>query len=134
MNSQPVSVDALEHDVERIRHNIGELIRELNHRRHRAFDLKLQFQQHAVRVVLIGAAVVALFAGSIVLAVARRRHRRTFRARAGRFAKALRRLIEHPEKLGAREPSVPRKVAGAGGSAMASVFGKRLAQRLVSAS
>jgi hypothetical protein len=133
MNSEPANVDALEDDVERIRNNIGELIRELNHRRHEAFDLKLQFQQHAVRLVLVGAAAVAVVAGAIVFAFSRRRHRRTLRGRAGRFGKALRRLIEHPEKLGVRQPSVPRKVAAAGGSAMASVLGKRLAQRLVSA-
>jgi CHASE3 domain sensor protein len=82
MNSEPVSVEALEDDVDRIRHNIGEMIRELDHRRRRAFDLKLQFQQHALRMVLVGAAVIALCAGAIALAVSRRRSRRSLGARA----------------------------------------------------
>ena len=133
MNSEPASVETLEDDVDRIRQNIGELIRELNHRRRDAFDLKVQFQQHAVRLVLVGAAVVAMVAGAIALALSRRRSRRTLRARAGRFGKALRRIIAHPETLGERAPSIPRKAAAAGGSAVASVLGKRLAQRLVSA-
>jgi hypothetical protein len=132
MNSEPVSVEALEDDVDRIRHNIGEMIRELDHRRRRAFDLKLQFQQHALRMVLVGAAVIALCAGAIALAVSRRRSRRRLGARAGRMSRALRRILAHPEKLGEERPSIPRKAVAAGGSAMASVLGKRLAQRLVS--
>ena len=133
MNSEPVSVDALEDDVDRIRRNIGELIRELNHRRHDAFDLRLQFREHAARLVLVGAALCAMVAGVIALAVSRGRHRRSFRARAGRLGHALRRLIAHPEQLTVRGQSFPRKVATAGGTAVASVLGKRVARRLVSA-
>ena len=76
MNAEGDEVDALERDVDRIRNNIGELIRELNYRRHEAFDLKLQFQRHAARVILAGAAMFAVVAGAIVLAVARQRRRR----------------------------------------------------------
>jgi hypothetical protein len=133
MNREPVSADALEDDVDRIRHNIGEMIRELDHRRRAAFDLRLQFREHTARLVLVGAAVLAVCAGVIALAVSRRRGRRTLRARAGRLGHALRRVLAHPEKLGEGRPSIPRKAAAAGGSAMASVLGKRLAQRLVSA-
>jgi hypothetical protein len=125
-------VDALERDVDRIRNNIGELIRELNYRRHEAFDLKLQFQRHAARVILAGAAMFAVVAGAIVLAVARRRRQRSIGARVTRLRKALRRISAHPEQLAGGEPSVSRKVAAAGGGAIASVLGKRLAKRLVS--
>jgi hypothetical protein len=48
-----------------------------------------------------------------------------------RLRKALRRISAHPEQL-AGPPSVSRKVAAAGGSAIASALGKRLARRLVS--
>jgi hypothetical protein len=48
------------------------------------------------------------------------------------MSRALRRILAHPEKLGEGRPSIPRKAVAAGGSAMASVLGKRLAQRLVS--
>jgi hypothetical protein len=125
-------VDALERDVDRIRNNIGELIRELNHRRHETFDLKLQFQRHAARVILAGAAMFGVIAGAIVLAVARRRRERSIGARVTRLRKALRRISAHPEQLVGPQPSVSRKVAAAGGSAIASVLGKRLARRLVS--
>jgi len=125
-------VDALERDVDRIRSNIGELIRELNYRRHEAFDLKLQFQRHAARVILAGAAMFAVVAGAIVFAVARRRRQRSIGARVTRLRKALRRISAHPEQLAGPQPSVSRKVAAAGGGAIASVLGKRLAKRLVS--
>jgi len=39
MTVEGEEVDALERDVDRIRNNIGELIRELNYRRHEAFDV-----------------------------------------------------------------------------------------------
>jgi hypothetical protein len=132
MNAEGDEVDALERDVDRIRNNIGELIRELNYRRHEAFDLKLQFQRHAARVILAGAAMFAVVAGAIVLAVARQRRRRSIGARVTRLRQALRRISAHPEQLAGRPPSVSRKVAAAGGSAIASVLGKRLAKRLVS--
>lgn len=125
-------VDALERDVDRIRNNIGELIRELNYRRHEAFDLKLQFQRHAARVILAGVGMFAVVAGAIALAVARRRRQRSIGARVTRLRAALRRISAHPEELAGRQPSVSRKVAAAGGGAIASVLGKRLAKRLVS--
>jgi len=125
-------VDELEREVDRIRSNIGELVRELNRRRHEAFDLRLQLRHHAGRVVLAGATVVVLIAGGIALALARLRRRRSIRVRVGRLREALRRIAAHPEHLGERGPSVSRKVAAAGGSAIASVLGKRLAKRLVS--
>jgi len=131
MNPEGDEVDALERDVDRIRTNIGELIRELNHRRHEAFDLKLQFQRHAARVILAGAAMFAVLAGALAVAVARRRRRRSIGARVTRLRAALRRISAHPEQLG-RPPSVSRKMAAAGGSAIASVLGRRLAKRLVS--
>ena len=131
MNSDN-EVDELEREVDRIRSNIGELVRELNHRRHEAFDLRLQLRHHAGRVVLAGAAVVALLAGGIALALARLRRRRSIRVRVGRLREALRRIAAHPEHLAEREPSVPRKMAAAGGSAIASALGKQLAKRLVS--
>jgi hypothetical protein len=125
-------VDQLEREVDRIRNNIGELIRELNHRRHDALDLRLQLREHAGRVVLVGVAFVAVIAGGIALAVARLRRRHSIRLRVSRLRAALRRIAAHPERLAERGPSVSRKIAAAGGSAIASVLGKRLARRLVS--
>ena len=132
MNAEGDEVDALERDVDRIRNNIGELIRELNYRRHEAFDLKLQFQRHAARVILAGAAMFAVVAGAIALAVARRRRRRSIGARVTPAAGSAAPHLRPPRAARRRQPSVSRKMAAAGGSAIASVLGKRLAKRLVS--
>ena len=133
MSSPENEVDSLEHEVDRIRNNIGELVRELNHRRHEALDLRLQFREHAGRLVLVGVAVAALIAGTIALSVARIRRRRSIKTRVTRLRDALRRIAAHPERVAERQPNVPRKVLAAGGSAIASALGKKLAKRLVSA-
>ncbi len=133
MSSAREEVENLERDVDQIRTNLGELVGELNQRRHDAFDLRLQFRRHTGRMILVGAAMLAMVAGGIVLAVARLRHRRSLRYRAGRLGQGLRRALAHPENLAERRPSVPRKIAAAGGSALATAMGKRLARRLVSA-
>jgi hypothetical protein len=131
MNSDH-EVDELEREVDRIRSNIGELIRELNHRRHEAMNLRLQLREHAGRVVLVGAAIVAMIAGGIAFGLARLRRRHSIRLRVSRLRAALHRIAAHPERLANQGPSVSRRVVGAGGSAIASVLGKRLAKRLVS--
>ncbi len=133
MSSEREQVDTLEQEVDRIRGNIGALVRELNHRRHDAFDLKLQFRRHTGRLVLVGVAFVALVAGSIALARARLQRRRTIHAKVNRLRTALRRIAAHPERVAERTPNVPRKLLAAGGSAIAAAFGKRIAKRIVAA-
>ena len=126
-------VGKLESDVDLIRANLGDLIGELNDRRRDALDIRLQFQRHAGRLVVAGVVVIALVAGGIALFVSRVRRRRSFSVRADRLGKALRRALAHPEHVAERRPSVPRKIAAAGGAAIASTIGKRIASRLVSA-
>ena len=101
-------VDSLEREVDRIRNNIGALVRELNHRRHQAFDLKLQLREHAGRLLLAGVAVASLIAGTIVLAAVRLRRRRSVKTRMTRLREALRRIAAHPERVAERQPNVPR--------------------------
>jgi hypothetical protein len=134
MSSERREVEQLEQDVDRIRGHIGTLVRELNHRRHEAFDLKLQFRRHAGRVVLVGVAVVALVAGGIAYAAARMRRRRSIKVRVNRLRAALHRISAHPERVAERTPTVSRKMLAAGGGAIAAALGKRIAKRLVSAS
>jgi hypothetical protein len=133
MSNGRQEVERLEQEVDQIRGNIGGLIRELNHRRHEALDIKLQFRRHAGRVVLVGVAVVALVAGGIALFAARLRRRHSIRARVNRLRTALRRIAAHPERVAERTPTVSRKMMAAGGGAIASAFGKRIAKRLISA-
>jgi hypothetical protein len=133
MSDERHGVEQLEHDVDLIRANLGDLIGELNSRRRDALDLRLQFQRHAGRLVLVGVVLIGMVAGGIALFVSRMRHKRSFSARASRLGKALRRAVAHPEHLAERRPSVSRKIAAAGGGAIASAVGKRIAKRFVSA-
>ena len=132
MSDTRQDVDKLEQDVDLIRANLGDLIGELNNRRRDALDIKLQFQRHAGRLVLVGVVLIGMVAGGVALFVASVRRRRSFRVRAGRLGSALRRALAHPEHVAERRPSVQRKIAAAGGSAMAAAIGKRIARRLVS--
>jgi hypothetical protein len=125
-------VGKLENDVDLIRANIGDLIGELNHRRRDVLDIRLQFQRHAGRLVLAGAVLIGIVAGGIALFVSSVRRRRSWRVRADHLGKALRRAVAHPEHVAERRPSVPRKIAAAGGSAIASAIGKRIASRFIS--
>jgi hypothetical protein len=141
MNPTKDKVEGLEHDVDLIRNNIGDLLGELNHRRHEAFDLKLQFHRHARGFFLVAFALVGAIAGTIALALARRNRRRSLVGRARHVRKAARnlrealgRVVAHPDRIAGGGQGVTGKVAAAGGAAMASVLGKKLAQRLVSES
>ena len=107
-------------------------MRELDHRRHAAFDLKLQFRQHAGRLVLVSVAFVAVVAGGVAYVVVHLRRQRSIRMRVRRLRDALRRIGAHPERVAERTPSVSRKMLAAGGAAIASALGKRIAKRLAS--
>jgi hypothetical protein len=132
MSGDHIEVERLEQDVDQIRGRIGALVRELDHRRHAAFDLRLQFRQHAGRLVLVSVAVAAFVAGGVAYVVARLRRRRSIRTRVRRLRDALRRIGAHPERVAERTPTVSRKVLAAGGAAIASTLGKRIAKRLAS--
>jgi hypothetical protein len=127
------NVEKVEHEVETIQQNLGGLVGELDHRRKELFDLRLQLRRHAVPLIVAGSALFVLIAAGITTAVIRRRRQRTLRARAGRLREALRRMTAHPDQVAEASPHVGKKIASAGGSAAASVIGKKLAQRLLRA-
>jgi len=133
MSGERREVAQLEQDVDQIRGRIGILVRELDHRRHEAFDLRLQFRHHAGRLVLVGVALVAIVAGGVAYVASRLRRRRSIQMRVRRLRDALRRIGAHPERVAERTPNVSRKVLAAGGGAIASALGKRIAKRIVSA-
>jgi hypothetical protein len=130
----PTEADArrIEQNIDETRDHLGDLLTELNRRRRDALNIRLQMQRRPAAVVLAAVAVVGALAGIVVLAVHRRHRRRSLGGRADRMRVALRAIASHPELLAQREPTVSRKVAAAGGSAVASVLGKALAKRLVS--
>jgi len=132
MSGDHTEIQRLEQDVDQIRGRIGALVRELDHRRHDAFNLKLQFRYHAGRLVLVGVALAALVTAGVALVAARVRRRRSIKTRVRRLRDALRRVGAHPERVAERTPTVSRKVLAAGGAAIASTLGKRIAKRLAS--
>jgi hypothetical protein len=130
-SDRPADADRLVEDIEAIRDNLGGLIGELDHRRHVLRNLRSRVRHQPVPVIIGAAVVVGFVAGAIVLAVRRRRGRNTLRARAMRFRQAINRMVDRPERVAASPPHVGKKILAAGGSAIAGVVGRRLAEHLV---
>jgi hypothetical protein len=125
-----MTTDALQRDIEEIRGRLGGMVRELEHRRHDLFDVRKQLNRHVIPLALTGLALLGLAAGGVALAAHRRRQREALGARLGRLRRALARMIDKPERV-AGAPSPERKIATAGAAAIASVVGKRLAERAI---
>ena len=110
----------LEGEVEAIRDDLGDLVGELDRRRHRA-----------VKPLAIGAIIVAgVCIGGYVLW----RALRARPTRAARVRTALERATAHPERVAESKPSVPQKVLVAAASAVAAVVARRAAERWTSTS
>jgi hypothetical protein len=123
--------EQLQHDIEDIRDNLGGLVTELDHRRHDAFNVRLQLSRHALPLALGGLALVGMVAGGVLLARRRARARDRLPARAARIGQALRRLVNHPERQAPPPPSIGLKILAAVGTTAATILTKRLAQRLL---
>src|SRR5262249_35274466 len=103
---------------------------ELKERRRRAMDVRYQAHRHPVGALAACASIIGALGGAIALAIARRRRRRSPRARLHALRLAVRRMLEHPDHVARVSPSTGRKIPAAGGSAAASVLGKRMARKL----
>ena len=123
--------DELVLEVEAIRGDLGDLVGELGRRRHDAFDVRRQLRRHPVFVVSVAVACLGLVGAGVAFGLGRRRRRRSLVGRVVRLRRALARGAVHPERI-AREATLGRKIAGAGGSAIASVLARRVATRLLS--
>ena len=124
-------VEALAREVETIQGNLGHLVSELDERRRAFFDVRSQARRHPLILGGVAAGLVAAVAGTIVLVVRHRRREHSAARRWVRWRQAAARAGAHPERVAERTPGVGRKIAGAGGAAVASVLGKRLAKRFV---
>jgi hypothetical protein len=98
----------LEERARNIRDNLGELVDELDHRRHRAMK-PLVFAGAAI----LGLAVAGAAVGGGVALWRRRQPQRLSRSR--QIAAAFRRMAEHPDRVAKPPPSysVGKKVLGA---------------------
>jgi len=100
--SRPVATrepGEIERDIESLRAELGELVGELDRRRHEAFDLRLQLRRHASLIVAVAAlGGVVVFAAYGVSRYARRRRAQP-QARAQDLARVLAILARHPGRV-----------------------------------
>jgi hypothetical protein len=124
----------LEREVEAIRSELGDTIGELDRRRHELFDVRLQVRRHWKAIALICGAASAAIAAAIVLKAGGKHRRReqhgSLRWKADRLRQAVRRMIDDPEAVAARAPSVGKKVVAAAASALAATFARKGAERV----
>lgn len=109
--------DKLEQRVAMIREDMGDVVRELDHRRHELTDVKGQLKKHAPLVAGIGGGVLLLAGGAIGLSVYRSRRR-----------EEVRRTYERREK---QYESVLHRILTAAAGAFVGVLVKSLATRLM---
>ena len=132
-NGVPTLPDTLEREVAEIRGNLGDLVSELDHRRHEVFALRRQIRRHPLYLAIAGVAVLGLVGAAVALAVDRRHRQRSALARMHRLRGAFGRMADHPERVARETPDVARKVAGAAGAAIASALARKLAKKWLKA-
>lgn len=125
MNHAEVDRNELEHQATVLRTRLGATLEELDHRRHEAFDLRLQARRrHIPRLLILtaGAAGAALLFGGAAWTVARIvRRRRT--ARLGNRLLLLGAIVRHPERLfQPLRPSLGDRLGHLGRSALVGVL------------
>ena len=111
-NGSSARVRELGNETEAVRRQLDDLVMELDRRRHRAFDWRLQLKSHARAIAVTGIALATAIAIAATVASARRRRQHTLAARLSELAdrgerlrRALGRVIENPDRVAAVEPS-----------------------------
>jgi hypothetical protein len=117
-------------EIDSLRSELGGLVGELDRRRREAFDVGLQARRHPIALAVAATAAAVVVGGLVALVVRRRRVRRRPSVRAGEARLALRRLLLHPERIGAH-PSVGHKVATAVLTLVATTVARRVLERRV---
>ena len=122
----------IEGKIVSLRGELGDIVSELDRRRHEAFDVKLQFEKHRTVFILAGVALVGALGAGIASMIRERRQRERPVERARRARRAFERLMEDPEHM-ARESTVAEKIAAAGGTAVVSLLVKRALDQVMPA-
>ena len=121
--------EQLEHEIEQIRENLGGLVSELDHRRHRLNPLNA-LSHYPWPVALGSVALVGLVVGGVALHRARERERDSLLNRGKRLQLALRRAVDRPDKVAEAEPDIGMKILTTVATAVAAVAARRLASRI----
>jgi len=118
-------------EIDGIRDHVGDLVGELDRRRHEALDFNGLARRHGGVLFLAGAALVAFAASVGAVVMVRARRRRSAMARLGRVRAALSRIEEHPERVATPQPSISQKIAGAVGASVAAVLARRFTEEIL---
>jgi len=117
-------------EIAALRGDLGDLVGELDRRRHEALDVRLQIRRHPLLAASV-VGVLALAAGGLVAVVVagrRRRSRPVERARALR--RALGRMARHPEEFH-RKPGVAERLAVSALTVAATTLARRVIEQRV---
>jgi hypothetical protein len=124
------NVQRVSGEIDALRGDIGNLVAELDRRRHELFDLRLQAKRHPLLVVAVTAGAALVLGGLVALSVRTRREKRRPVNRAREVRSAVARLLDHPDRVGA-EMTLTDKILGAAGVAAGTALAKRLVDRMV---
>jgi len=119
----------LELNVELVRQRLDATIRELDRRRHDAFDVRRQLRRHALPVIGGIVALTATVAALTVWALRRRIARHRLRPKMQRLRRAVGRMVAKPDRVARENPNVVRKIAAAAGTTAATMLAKKLMRR-----
>jgi hypothetical protein len=122
----------IEGEIALLREELGDLVAELDRRRHQALDLKLHVRRHALEVFLTSASLVAAAGGLMWFGIWRSRQRESLVARTGRLRQAVSRMIDNPERVAA-EPTVSARIARAAVTTAVAAVIKKIMERGVQA-
>jgi hypothetical protein len=101
----------LEQQIDSIRRNLTGIVRELDHRRHDLTDVKMQIDKHKPELLAAAGSVVVVagVVGAVAFFVSRRSKK--LGVRATHMRKAIGRILEDPNRLARKEPSIWKKLA-----------------------
>jgi hypothetical protein len=130
-DGEPGASGKIAQEITTLRDEIGELVNELDRRRRDAFDVRLQMKRHPVATYAGVVAVAAILGGSVALLVynGRRKERASYKAK--QLKVAVRRMVEHPERVARGEAPPGEKILAAVGTALATLLVKRAFDKAV---
>ena len=131
VNNPEERAEEAEREVEATRDRLTGVVRELDRRRHHAFDLRGQLRRHGLAAGLSVGTAALLIGGTVWLGAWQARRSQRLVARGRRLRAALARMIAHPDDVARPRPHLGRKALSTVLSAAVGVLARELARRLV---